>query len=297
MTRKPLGRGLSALLSALPEQNSTEEVREIDIDAVQPSRQQPRTRFSEQRLEELAQSIRNNGVIQPVLLRARAGGFELVAGERRWLAAKRAGLKHIPAIVREIPDDRILELALVENIQRQELNPIEEANAYMRLLKTLDIRQEELAARVGKDRSSVANYLRLLRLPPDLQLLVEEEKLSMGHARSLLSVESADLQRSLARKVIERRMSVRELERAVQQARSQHPAKAKKTPLAGNADPNIKAAEDRLRRRYGTQIKIITAPTGEGGKIELEYYDAKDLDRIYTILMGRQESQSEAAGV
>jgi len=279
MTRKPLGRGLSALLSALPEQNSTEEVREIDIDQVQPSQQQPRTRFSEQRLEELAQSIRNNGVIQPVLLRARAGGFELVAGERRWLAAKKAGLKHIPAIVREIPDDRILELALVENIQRQELNPIEEANAYMRLLKTLDIRQEELALRVGKDRSSVANYLRLLRLPPDLQLLVEEEKLSMGHARSLLSLENADSQRSLARRVIERRMSVRELERAVQQARNPHSAKAKKGSAASLSDPNLKAAEDRLRRRYGTQVKIIAAPGGGGGKVELEYYDPGELGR------------------
>lgn len=264
---------------------------------MQPSRQQPRTRFSEQRLEELAQSIRNNGVIQPVLLRARAGGFELVAGERRWLAAKRAGLKYIPAIVREIPDDRILELALVENIQRQELNPIEEANAYMSLLKTLDIRQEELALRVGKDRSSVANYLRLLRLPPDLQLLVEEEKLSMGHARSLLSLENADLQRSLARRVIERRMSVRELERAVQQARNPHSAKAKKATTASLSDPNLKAAEDRLRRRYGTQVKIIASPGGAGGKVEIEYYDPKDLDRLYVILMGRQESQSGAAGV
>lgn len=263
---------------------------------MQPSREQPRTRFSEQRLEELAQSIRNNGVIQPVLLRARGGGFELVAGERRWLAAKRAGLKHIPAIVREIADDRILELALVENIQRQELNPIEEANAYMRLLKALDIRQEELALRVGKDRSSVANYLRLLRLPADLQLLVEEEKLSMGHARSLLSLESADLQRSLARKVIERRMSVRELERAVQQASKPHPAKAKKGTPANSADPNIKAAEDRLRRRYGTQVKIISSAGGEGGRVELEYYDSRDLDRLYVILMGRQESQSGAAG-
>lgn len=277
----------------MPEQNSTEEVREVDIELVQPSREQPRTRFSDQRLEELAQSIRNNGVIQPVLVRARAGGFELVAGERRWLAAKRAGLKHIPAIVREIPDDRILELALVENIQRQELNPIEEANAYMRLLKTLDIRQEELAQRVGKDRSSVANYLRLLKLPSDLQLLVEEEKLSMGHARCLLSLESADLQRSLARRVIERRMSVREVERAIQQTKreSSEPTRRAATP---RLDPNTKAAEDRLRRKYSTQIRIVSAPNGSGGKIELEYYDEKDLDRLYTILMGRPELQSSA---
>lgn len=289
MTRKPLGRGLSALLSAVPEQKSHEELREVDIDLIQPSKEQPRTRFSEPRLEELAQSIRNNGVIQPILLRARGAGFELVAGERRWLAAKRAGLRRIPAIVREIPDDRILELALVENIQRQELNPIEEANAYMRLISTLGVRQEELAQRVGKDRSSVANYLRLLKLPQDLQVLVEEEKLSMGHARCLLGLESADLQRRFARRIIERRMSVREVERAIQQTRKERSPVLRKATPARPADPNMKAAEDRLRRRYGTQVKIATSANGVGGRIELEYYDEKDLDRLYTILMGKME--------
>lgn len=286
MTRKPLGRGLSALLSSAPEQNSLEELREIDIESIQPSSYQPRTRFTEERLEELATSIRNNGVIQPVLLRAVGRGFELVAGERRWLAAKRAGLKRIPAIIREIADDRILELALVENIQRQELNPIEEANAYLRLVKTLGISQEELAQRVGKDRSSVTNYLRLLKLPSDLQLLVEEEKLSMGHARSLLSLDGPDLQRRLARQVIEKRMSVREVERAIQRTKKESTLASKNGPLAKSSDPNLKAAEDRLRRKYGTRVRIVSVPNGTGGKIEINFYDQLDLDRLYGILMG-----------
>lgn len=284
-----MGRGLNALLSAGPEPKSTEELREIDIDLIQPGKEQPRTRFSEQRLEELAQSIRNNGVIQPILVRAFGDGFELVAGERRWLAARKAGLRRIPAIVREIPDDRVLELALVENIQRQELNPIEEANAYMRLISTLGVRQEELAQRVGKDRSSVANYLRLLKLPADLQILVEEEKLSMGHARCLLGLEGADLQRRFARRIIEKRMSVREVERAIQQARKEKTPSARRATQPPKSDPNLKAAEDRLRRKYGTQVKITSAASGGSGKVEIEFYDDQDLDRIYTILMGKTE--------
>lgn len=284
-----MGRGLNALLSAGPEPKSTEELREVDIDLIQPGKEQPRTRFSEQRLEELAQSIRNNGVIQPILVRAFGDGFELVAGERRWLAARKAGLRRIPAIVREIPDDRVLELALVENIQRQELNPIEEANAYMRLISTLGVRQEELAQRVGKDRSSVANYLRLLKLPADLQILVEEEKLSMGHARCLLGLEGADLQRRFARRIIEKRMSVREVERAIQQARKEKTPSARRATQPPKSDPNLKAAEDRLRRKYGTQVKITSAASGGSGKVEIEFYDDQDLDRIYTILMGKTE--------
>jgi len=290
-----LGRGLNALLSAGPEPRSTEELREVDIDLIQRGREQPRTRFSEERLEELAQSIRNNGVIQPVLVRARGDGFELVAGERRWLAARRAGLSRIPAIVREIPDDRVLELALVENIQRQELNPIEEANAYMRLISTLGVRQEELAQRVGKDRSSVANYLRLLKLPEDLQILVEEEKLSMGHARCLLGLEGADLQRRFARRIIEKRMSVREVERAIQQTRKEKTPAVRKASHTAKSDPNLRAAEDRLRRRYGTQVKISSSASGSGGTVELEFYDDQDLDRVYTILMGKAEI-SEGVG-
>src|SRR5205085_11858689 len=215
MTRRVLGRGLSALLSDSAATTPSEDFLEIDIDLIEPSSVQPRTHFDEERLEELAQSIRSNGIVQPVLVRRRGGRYQLIAGERRWRAAQRAGLQRIPAIVREIPDDKLLELALIENIQRQELNAIEEAHAYKRLIETLGLTQETVAQRVGRDRSFITNYLRLLRLPDDIQRLVEEEKLTTGHARALLGVDDQDLQRKVARNIIEQALSVRETERAI----------------------------------------------------------------------------------
>src|ERR687883_22227 len=214
MTRRVLGRGLSALLSDSTAAAS-EDFLEIDIDLIEPSSAQPRTHFDEGRLEELAQSIRSNGIVQPILVRRRGARYQLIAGERRWRAAQRAGLQRIPAVVREVPDDKLLELALIENIQRQELNAIEEAHAYKRLIETLDLTQEVVAQRVGRDRSFVTNYLRLLRLPEDIQHLVEEGKLSTGHARALLGVDDPDIQRRVARNIIEHTLSVRETERAI----------------------------------------------------------------------------------
>src|ERR1041385_8799321 len=215
MTRRVLGRGLSALLSDRPAAMS-EEMVEIDIDLIEPNSFQPRTNFDEERLEELAQSIRSNGVIQPLLVRrVNEEKYQLVAGERRWRAAQRAGLLKVPCVVKEIPEDKMLELALVENIQRQELNAIEEAQAYKRLIETLGFTQEMVAQRVGRDRTFITNYLRLSRLPEDIQQLVEIEKLSTGHARALLGVDDADIQRKLANKIIEKGFSVRETERAI----------------------------------------------------------------------------------
>src|SRR5215207_10827912 len=215
MTRRALGRGLSALLSDKPATTS-EEMVEIDLDLIEPNNFQPRTSFDEERLEQLAQSIRANGIIQPLLVRRLSSDkYQLVAGERRWRAAQRAGLHRVPCVVKEIPEDKMLELALIENIQRQELNAIEEAHAYKRLIETLGLTQETVAQRVGRDRSFVTNYLRLLRLPDDIQRLVEEEKLSMGHARALLGVDDADIQRRVARNVMEQALSVRETERAI----------------------------------------------------------------------------------
>src|SRR5918997_1072621 len=215
MTRKVLGRGLSALLSETTPQVS-EDLKEIDIDLIEPNNLQPRTRFDEAQLEELAQSIKSNGIVQPILVR-RVGGerYQLVAGERRWRAAQRAGLQKVPAVIREVPDDRMLELALIENIQRQELNAIEEAHAYKRLIETLGLTQEVVAQRVGRDRSFVTNHLRLLRLPEDIQRLVEEEKISMGHARALLGIDDINKQRELALAIVEHGLSVRETERAI----------------------------------------------------------------------------------
>src|SRR5919198_1492220 len=203
MTRRALGRGLSALLSDR-QSIANEEMFEIDIDLIEPNSFQPRTNFNEERLEELAQSIRSNGIIQPLLIRRIDGGrYQIVAGERRWRAAQRAGLSKVPCIIKEIPEEKMLELALVENIQRQELNAIEEAHAYKRLIETLGLTQEIVAQRVGRDRSFITNYLRLLRLPEDIQQLLSEEKLTAGHARALLGVDDEEIQRKVARNIIE----------------------------------------------------------------------------------------------
>ena len=289
MTRRVLGRGLSALLSdTAPTTN--EELLEIDIDLIEPSPAQPRTHFDEERLEELAQSIRSNGIVQPVLVRQRGARYQLVAGERRWRAAQRAGLQRVPAVVRAIPDDKLLELALIENIQRQELNAIEEAHAYKRLIETLGLTQETVAQRVGRDRSFVTNYLRLLRLPEDIQRLVEEEKLSMGHARALLGVDDADIQRRVARNIIDQTLSVRETERTIKRIIAGASPATATLPPTKRDDANIRAAENKLRRRLGTQVRVLPSQTGAGGKIEIEYYNDNDLDRLYQLLIASQES-------
>ena len=267
---------------------------EIDIDLIEPSPAQPRTHFDEARLDELAQSIRSNGIVQPLLVRRRGARYQLVAGERRWRAAQRAGLQRVPAVVREIPDDKLLELALVENIQRQELNAIEEAHAYKRLIETLGLTQETVAQRVGRDRSFVTNYLRLLRLPEDIQRLVEEEKLSMGHARALLGVDDADIQRRVARNVMEQSLSVRETERAIKRIIGGVSPAAATLPSPKRDDANIRAAESKLRRRFGTQVRVLPSQTGTGGKIEIEYYNDNDLDRLYQLLVNAHESASTA---
>lgn len=286
-----LGRGLSALLSDTAATNN-EELLEVDIDLIDPNNAQPRTNFNEERLEELAQSIRSNGIVQPLLVRRRGARYQLVAGERRWRAAQRAGLQRVPAVVRDIPDDKLLELALIENIQRQELNAIEEAHAYKRLIETLGLTQEVVAQRVGRDRSFVTNYLRLLRLPEDIQRLVEEDKISMGHARALLGVDDADIQRRIAQNVIEQTLSVRETERAIKRVIAGATTTAATQPPPTRDDANIRAAENKLRRRLGTQVRVMPSQTGAGGKIEIEYYNEGDLDRLYQILVGAQNQAS-----
>lgn len=285
MSRKALGRGLSALLGEdSNKQESEEGFVEIDIDLIKPNAEQPRTRFTESNLEELTQSIKANGVVQPILVRKKETGYEIVAGERRWRASQRAGLSKIPAVIKDVSDEKVLELALVENIQRQELNAIEEARAYKKLIDTVGLTQEMVANRVGKDRTFIANYLRLLKLPDDIQNLVSEEKLSVGHARALLMSDNADSQRRIARSVMEMALSVRETEKAVKRVNrgeSETPAKSP-TPIP---DANVKAAETKLRRKFGTQIKILPDRNGTGGKIEFEYYGEADLDRIYQLMM------------
>ena len=283
-----MGRGLSALLSTDSSPADSEEIREIQIDLIRPSEQQPRTTFQEDKLQELAQSIRTSGIIQPLLVRRRGGLFELVAGERRWRAAQLAGLQRVPAIVRDIPDERLLELALIENIQRQELNPIEEANAYKRLIESLNLTQDDIARRIGRDRSFITNYLRVLKLPTEIQNLLESEKLTFGHARALLGLsEDVILQRRFAQKIVKHNWSVRETERRIKHAFQDKPQKAKVS--LSTADPNVRSAEVKLRRYLGTQVRILPAKSGSAGRIEIEYYSDSDLDRIYTALISRND--------
>jgi ParB family chromosome partitioning protein len=286
MSRKVLGRGLSALIGEDASNSKGEELLEIDLDLIEPNSEQPRTRFTETNLEELAQSIRANGVVQPIVVRRRGLKYQLVAGERRWRASQLAGLQKIPAMVKEVADEKLLELALIENIQRQELNAIEEAKAYKKLIETVGLTQEMLAERVGKNRTVITTFLRLLKLPDDVQKLVEEEKITAGHGRALLMVDNADKQRRVAHSIIEMTLSVRETEKAVKRLARDDSETAVKKQVASKIDANVKAAETKLRRRFSTQVSIIPDGKGTGGKIGLEYYSESDLDRIFQIMMG-----------
>ena len=282
MNRKALGRGLGALLSSDRTIDLGSEPTEVELESIVPGSMQPRTHFDEASLESLAESIRAHGIVQPLLVRRRGEGYELIAGERRWRAAKLAGLAKVPVVVREVPDDSLLEIALIENIQREDLNPIEEAQAYKKLIEAVGLTQEALASRVGRDRSYITNYLRLLRLPDDLQLLVIEGRLSTGHARTLLAIEHVDLQRRMARKIIDDGLSVRATELLVHKGAEEKPAKK---PAASQVDdPNVRAAESKLRRALGTQVKITQTAEGKG-KIEISFFDSRDLDRLYSLIL------------
>ncbi len=285
MSRKVLGRGLSALLGEETMTSNNEELLELDLDLIEPNAEQPRTRFADDNLDDLAQSIKANGIVQPIIVRRKGSKYQLVAGERRWRAAQRAGLQKIPAIVKVIADDKLLELALIENIQRQELNAIEEAKAYKNLIDTVGLTQEMIAERVGKNRTVITTFLRLLKLPPDIQKLLEEEKITAGHARALLMTEDGNFQRQIANKIIEMSLSVRETEKAVKRIGKGNLQIVEKKELNRKIDANVKAAETKMRRHLGTQVQIISDGKGTGGKIEIEYYSESDLDRIYHLLM------------
>lgn len=305
MARKALGRGLSALLSdsfsnsTAPSLEQGDELMELDIDLIESNPNQPRTRFDEDKLNELAQSIKANGVVQPILLRKMPSGrYQIVAGERRWRASQRAGLHKITAVIRDIPDSKLLELALIENIQRAELNPVEEAHAYRRLIQELNITQDEVAQRVGKDRSSISNYLRLLKLPKDIQAMLENGTLTMGHARALLALykeenkdgsgtekDVSDLVRKLAQEAVLQKLSVRQVEQAVRRI-SYGPKNTLGSTLLKN-DANIRAAEVKLKRHLSTQVRIHLSQSG--GKIEIDFSSMSELDRIYSVITKKSE--------
>jgi ParB family chromosome partitioning protein len=293
-TRKPLGRGLSALLppkSAPPQLSAgaapalaPESQLSIPIDAIHPNPLQPRTVFQPDRLAELAASIRANGIIQPLVVRRHGENYQIVAGERRWRAAKLAGLHQVPVFVQDVADPQMLELALIENIQREDLNPIETAHAYERLGRELGLSQEEIGRRTGKDRTSIANTLRLLRLPQEVQLLLAEHRLSMGHAKAILGLNSAEHQIQLAEKTAAQGLSVRQVEALVQEAVSERPRHGGSGPKReAQQDPNVRAASEQLERVLGTRVRIVEL-SEQRGRIEIEYYSQSELDRIFQYL-------------
>jgi ParB family chromosome partitioning protein len=278
--RPALGRGLGALIppaSPAPprERETTRSPAELDIDLLAPNPNQPRVQMDDARLDELAQSIRTHGVIQPVLVRRAGDRIEIVAGERRWRAAQRAGLLKVPVVYREIPDDKMLEVALIENIQREDLNPIEEAQAYRRLTDEFHLSQEAIAASVGKDRATVANYMRLLKLPVEVRNELASGAISMGHARALVTLPTEASQRNVAREIVSRGLSVRETEALVR-----HEISPPIPPEPKRLDPNTRAAEDRLKVALGTtHVRIVRK--GQGGRIEIDFVDEEELQRLY----------------
>ena len=286
MSRKALGRGLDALFTQ--GSPADRDLIEVDIDRIRPADVQPRGLFRDSSLEGLAQSIRQNGIIQPLVVRRDAHGFQLIAGERRWRAAQKAGLHRVPCIVKDVPDRNLLELSLIENIQREELSPIEEATAYRRLLESHSLTQEEVAQRVGKDRTSITNALRLLKLPTEIQKSVENQELSVGHARALLTVDSLEVQIKLARQIIERKLSVRETEQLVKRTQTPLNETRNKQAVTDNTErPNILAAEAKLSKKLEAPVKIRFSKGG-GGAIEIKFSSGDDLARVFDTLMKAQ---------
>jgi ParB family chromosome partitioning protein len=290
--KRALGRGLGALIPGAGPASPVTPIRrdffECAIEDVHPSADNPRQRFDEQKLNELSESIRNQGVVQPLVVRQRSaqegGGFWLIAGERRWRAAQRAGLKSVPVVVKEVAPQLAYELTLVENLQREDLNPIEEAEAYQRLSTELGYTQEQLAQRVGKDRATVANALRLLKLPQKVRNLVASSELQMGHARALLGFEdNAAIERAAAR-VVQKQLSVRQTEELVRRERIGGPVKKPTTAPAATA--SSRDLEQKLERALGTKVRLVQK-TPQAGKIEVDYHSLDQLDAVLVKLLGR----------
>jgi ParB family transcriptional regulator, chromosome partitioning protein len=303
--RKALGKGLSALLPGKPTPGGRpeapaasaaatlrnlpeyfEQFESLPLDRLRINQDQPRSSFDAERLEELAQSIRSNGVIQPIIVCKDSGGYMVIAGERRWKAAQLAGLKEIPALVRTVEQNRRLELALIENIQREDLNPIETATAFARLIEQHKLNHEHVAERTGKDRSTITNFLRLLKLPAEVQNDLARGDISMGHARALLGLPTAQAQRQACQQILDKRLSVRETEKLVKDLTTEkHAADSKgKATKANGVDPNIRAAIEAMQEALGTKVRLVPR-FGGAGRIEIEYYSQDDLDRIYGIIV------------
>jgi ParB family chromosome partitioning protein len=286
--RQALGKGLSALIPEAPEPHLG--ALEVDIDRLQPNAFQPRAQIEEAGLEELTKSIQSNGLIQPIIVRKVDDRFQIIAGERRWRAARRAGLLRVPVVVRDVvqgEERSLLEMALIENIQRENLNPIDEAQAYRRLSDEFRLTQEDIAIKVGKDRASIANFLRLLKLPDEVKAEVATGTLSMGHARALLSLSGEADQRRLAREVIARSLSVRETESLVKRIAEAagSPGASSPRPPPAPIDVHTRAAEDRLKLSLGTRVRIVRQ--GTRGRIEIDFGSEDELIRLYEQLTAK----------
>ncbi|HEY4491320.1 MAG TPA: ParB/RepB/Spo0J family partition protein [Acidobacteriota bacterium] len=279
--RKALGRGLGVLLPPLPAGATEKTYLDLPLDEIVPNKYQPRAGFDPELLKELAQSIKSDGVIQPVVVRKTGRHYQLITGERRWRAARLAGLKTIPAVVRDVSEYKTLEMALIENVQRQDLNPIEEASAYASLIEDFRLTQEEVAQRVGKDRTSVTNYLRLLKLPAEIKNRIQKQELSMGHARALTGLEKVKDQLELATRIVSEQLNVRQVEGLIR-GWKKHTRKA--PSAAASADPNVKAAQQKLQEHLAAKV-VISGKRGGKGKIEIHYESAEDLIRIYDLLL------------
>jgi len=285
--RVALGKGLGALLPEV-EQEEGRTIVSCGIEEVFPNRGQPRRYFDEEKLQELADSIKKKGILEPLIVRRREEGYEIIVGERRWRAAQKAGLKEVPVIVKEVEGVEALEMSLIENLQRENLNPLEEAEGYQRLVEEFGLSQEEVAARVGKDRTTVANTLRLLRLLPEIRQYLLQGQLSAGHARAILSLDSEERQKELCGLILQRGLSVREAEAFAKQWTKR---RRRETPSDRDREAfkvQLQALQEALMRRLGTKVQISTK--GNRGKVEIEYYSSEDLERIVeTILGGKPE--------
>lgn len=287
MARPALGKGLSALIrEPEPPAPTTQTVttrlgeQHIDIDLIDPSPYQPRVRFREEALEELAQSIRVSGIIQPLVVRQMGARYQLIAGERRWRAAQRAGLQRVPAVLREVPEEQALEITLVENIQREDLNPLEQARAFDRLMHEFKLTQEDVASRTGKDRATIANSVRLLKLEAPIQLLLEEGRLTAGHGRALLAIENAERRMALAQRAARGGLTVRQIERLATRT-----GKGAALRVEATHDANTRAALEDLERALGTRVTLRPKSGKRPGQVQIEYYDDAQLQGIYERLL------------
>jgi len=280
--RIALGKGLGALIPGFGQEES-KTILYCGIEEIAPNRSQPRKHFDESKLQELAESIKEKGILEPLIVRRADQGYELIVGERRWRAAQKAGLKEVPVLVKEVEGSDALEISLIENLQREDLNPIEEAEAFKRLTEEFNISQGDLSTRIGKDRTTITNAIRLLKLPPEIKNQLLQNRITAGHARAILSLETKEKQKELCALIIRKGLSVREAEAMAK--RWSERAKRRVTPEGrrGDLESQLNSLQDSLRRYLGTKVRIIT--NGKRGKIEIEYYSAEDLERIIEAIL------------